>query len=93
MKLITFHTGTGFTKLSTNLNSNYKFDASTNTMPSFASLLALFFPSVTGIMAGSNRSGMLADPGRSISIGTLGAIGITCTIYISFIFGFGAVME
>ena len=39
----------------------------------FFILLSIYFPSVTGIMAGSNRSGDLADPARSIPKGTLGA--------------------
>uniref|UniRef100_A0A0L8IEC7 Amino acid permease/ SLC12A domain-containing protein n=1 Tax=Octopus bimaculoides TaxID=37653 RepID=A0A0L8IEC7_OCTBM len=40
----------------------------------FMVLLAIYFPSVTGIMAGSNRSGDLADAQKSIPTGTVAAI-------------------
>ncbi|KAG1712135.1 Solute carrier family 12 member 4 [Nymphon striatum] len=49
---------------------------------SFTVLLAIFFPSVTGIMAGSNRSGDLADAQKSIPIGTICAILTTSTVCI-----------
>ena len=38
-----------------NIGSNYQPDPDTGVDVSFFSLLALFYPSVTGIMAGSNR--------------------------------------
>lgn len=41
-------------------------------------------------MAGSNRSGDLADAQRSIPIGTIAAILTTSTVYISAVFLFGA---
>ncbi|KAI8519945.1 hypothetical protein Bbelb_032020 [Branchiostoma belcheri] len=48
----------------------------------FTILLGIFFPSVTGIMAGSNRSGDLKDAQYSIPRGTIGAIATTSTICI-----------
>ncbi|CAJ1371617.1 unnamed protein product [Effrenium voratum] len=55
----------------------------------FVNMMGLYFPSVTGIMAGANRSADLADPTRSIPKGTLFAQIATTIIYLSFIFVFG----
>ncbi|KAI5079287.1 hypothetical protein GOP47_0004766 [Adiantum capillus-veneris] len=57
----------------------------------FDELLGLFFPAVTGIMAGSNRSASLRDTQRSIPRGTLSAIGATTALYLISCFMFAAV--
>uniref|UniRef100_A0A3B5LR44 Uncharacterized protein n=1 Tax=Xiphophorus couchianus TaxID=32473 RepID=A0A3B5LR44_9TELE len=59
----------------------------------FTLLVGIYFPSVTGIMAGSNRSGDLRDAQRSIPVGTILAIVTTSFLYISFVFLFGACIE
>uniref|UniRef100_A0AAQ4P0I8 Solute carrier family 12 member 7a n=1 Tax=Gasterosteus aculeatus aculeatus TaxID=481459 RepID=A0AAQ4P0I8_GASAC len=59
----------------------------------FTLLVGIYFPSVTGIMAGSNRSGDLRDAQRSIPIGTIMAILTTSFLYISCVVLFGACIE
>uniref|UniRef100_A0A4W5PHA2 Solute carrier family 12 member 4 n=1 Tax=Hucho hucho TaxID=62062 RepID=A0A4W5PHA2_9TELE len=52
---------------------------------SFTLLVGIFFPSATGIMAGSNRSGDLKDAQKSIPIGTILAITTTTLLVIIFV--------
>uniref|UniRef100_A0A1I7VLQ0 Amino acid permease n=1 Tax=Loa loa TaxID=7209 RepID=A0A1I7VLQ0_LOALO len=57
---------------------------------SFFILLAIYFPAVTGIMTGTNMSGDLKDPQRSIPCGTIAATLTTSTIYYALALLFGA---
>uniref|UniRef100_A0A3Q3JDN8 Solute carrier family 12 member 5a n=1 Tax=Monopterus albus TaxID=43700 RepID=A0A3Q3JDN8_MONAL len=59
----------------------------------FTLLVGIYFPSVTGIMAGSNRSGDLRDAQKSIPVGTIAAISTTSAVYMSSVVLFGACIE
>ncbi|CAI4225510.1 unnamed protein product [Auanema sp. JU1783] len=73
-----------------NTNGFYIF---ADTTTSFMILIGVFFPSATGIMAGSNRSGNLRDASRSIPLGTLGAQLTTSTVYLLGVIFFGATVS
>ncbi len=49
----------------------------------FWRVFAIFFPAVTGIMAGANMSGDLQNPRRAIPLGTMSSIAVTMVVYIS----------
>ncbi len=52
----------------------------------FWHVFAVFFPAVTGIMAGANMSGDLQNPRRAIPIGTMSAVLVTMMIYLAMAF-------
>lgn len=68
-------------------------DEDTGITPTFFSLIGLFYPSVTGIMAGSNRSGVLLNPSKDIPIGTIGAILTTTAIYMVVVYLMGSILS
>ena len=49
----------------------------------FWKVFAIFFPAVTGVLAGASMSGELKDPRRSIPVGTLAAVALSFVIYVS----------
>mmetsp|Transcript_17137 Transcript_17137/g.30707 ORF Transcript_17137/g.30707 Transcript_17137/m.30707 type:complete len:903 (-) Transcript_17137:328-3036(-) len=77
------------------LNSSAFMD---NLMPEFRDgydffqVFAVFFPAVTGIMAGANISGDLKDPSENIPEGTLWAIAVSTVVYMLMAVGIGAVV-
>jgi len=63
-----------------------------NSSVPFWVLFAIFFPAVTGFTQGVSMSGDLADPGKSLPMGTFLAVGVSILVYFSTALVFSAVM-
>ena len=61
-------------------------------MVPFWVLFAIFFPAVTGFTQGVSMSGDLADPGKSLPLGTFLAVGVSIIIYFASALVFSASM-
>ena len=81
LSLLSFYLGAIPKATSANFEAN--FDPSYLSGGSLFTMFALFFPAVTGIMAGVNMSGDLQSPSKSIPKGTLLAIAVTGLVYLS----------
>eukprot|EP00040_Diaphanoeca_grandis_P038993 m.257878 g.257878 ORF g.257878 m.257878 type:complete len:917 (-) comp35811_c0_seq1:172-2922(-) len=76
-----------FTQFSTetmqdNLIPSWYLDYTTGKLQSFTTVFAVLFNGCTGIMAGANISGDLADASYSIPYGTMAASGFTFAVYV-----------
>lgn len=57
----------------------------------FLTIFAIYFPAVTGILAGVNMSGDLKDPRNSIPKGTMSAILVSGVIYLALTYWFSRI--
>jgi len=59
----------------------------------FLTMVAIFFPSVTGCMAGANISGDLKNPAVNIPVGTIWAVIFSMIVYLMIAWMLGACVE
>ncbi|TMS35862.1 hypothetical protein L596_003163 [Steinernema carpocapsae] len=73
-----------------NVEADFGLEVFQDVDTTFFILLAIYFPAVTGIMTGTNMSGDLKDPQKSIPCGTIAATLTTSVIYYALAILFGA---
>lgn len=78
-------TGWNMTVIKANLWPDYQYGED------FYSVIAVFFPMVTGIFAGSGMSGDLRDPSKAIPRGTIGSILTSSASYMMVVIFLGKV--
>ncbi|MDD4737497.1 MAG: amino acid permease [Kiritimatiellae bacterium] len=88
LSVVSFFLGAGRTFSMETLQANLVADWTPRY--SFFAVFALFFPAVTGIMAGVNMSGDLKDPARAIPRGTFFAVGVSGLLYAAMTVAFAA---
>uniref|UniRef100_A0A914BUW3 Solute carrier family 12 member 6 n=1 Tax=Acrobeloides nanus TaxID=290746 RepID=A0A914BUW3_9BILA len=79
-----------FGEYDTDKTANKNTEVFQDVTTTFFLLLAIYFPAVTGILTGTNMSGDLANPQKSIPTGTIAAQLTTSFVYFSLALCFGA---
>uniref|UniRef100_A0A914KMK1 Uncharacterized protein n=3 Tax=Meloidogyne incognita group TaxID=654580 RepID=A0A914KMK1_MELIC len=82
-----------FLQYSYGKEANPKVEVFQDVKTTFFLILAIYFPAVTGILTGTNMSGDLANPQKSIPGGTIAAQLTTSFIYFSLALVFGAAIN
>ncbi|CAK5031253.1 unnamed protein product [Meloidogyne enterolobii] len=82
-----------FLQYSYGKEANPKVEVFQDVKTTFFLILAIYFPAVTGILTGTNMSGDLANPQKSIPGGTIAAQLTTSFIYFSLALVFGAAIS
>ena len=104
LTIIAYYVSLGVAPLSSHSPSSYLTGLSADTLRAnwgshypegtdFGTLMSLFFPCFTGILAGADRSDVLKDPARNIRYGTMAAIVFSLIMYSSFMILWGSVAD
>ena len=88
-------TGMAFTSwnaetFNSNWGSDYRATAINPQGENFMSIFSVFFPAVTGMMAGANISGELKDAQKSLPFGTMFAVTLSNVVYVAIAWILGA---
>ncbi|PVU99403.1 hypothetical protein BB560_005502 [Smittium megazygosporum] len=84
-----YYTGLSWETFQSNLYPDFGFDAYNNQI-TLGSVFGVLFPACVGIMAGVSMSGSLKNPNTSIPKGTLYAVALTITVYLSMVLCLGS---